>query len=893
MIEENAATEWEPEETAQPQAAPENVGIAELPVEPVQEQEAVLDEARVEQAAPVPVEAVLPPRRNPGKRIALIVAAVVVVLGLLAGGGYFGFRFMEDKALAEGKERTAAKDWAAAEAAYTRAITMQPAALMEHTHEAVLLRGETRYHQDKYDEAQADLSQSLAANPNLAAPHIYMAEMYKAQGKTDEALQEAGAAQKLDDSFGLPYMLQAEQLYKENQYAEAEKAAAAAIERDASMAAAYRISGSIHSWQLDQASALADLNKAIELNPEDTEALAVRAWVYLWLDKAEDAQKDVDRATELAPDAPWTLWAQAAVKNYHYDWKGANELADRAIELDDARPEFYALRGNTHYTTAGEKDALADFDQAMSLVPDFLPALGSKARLLAHQYSKEDQLPAAQKMIDLAPQSGEGHALKAGILLYKHDLEAALTEAKKAVELDPDLASSYILRGAVLAEQNDFGSAIQDFEHALKIRVNSVDALESLALVYMQKNDFDKTLETADQIEEIGPDLVSPYLVRAAALSAQDDQKGAKTALDKATAIDADNCTLIGSRAYWSMANNDNLKALTEANRLVEICPRMPSAYTVLSAVYLADGNTERARQEAVKALGMDSKLAEGYLVLTHVYIAKEEWGTAIYNADKAAALDPFSAQVFLAKGQAELKDGQVGQAIEDLKKSLSLNNQTYTAYYFLALGYETIGDFENAAHNLEVLLDEGKNLNMDMIKDAEEHLTFDKSIPPAKNGQRTFADEKKGFTITTSQDWLPTLDKDQDYGQMVFFAVHNNDFGWATTGLILITDPSLAGLPLPYLAEAIQADLSNEWENYKLIKAGASIKTENLTGVVYTYERERIGLDGEVEKVVCKNYYFLKGNQLAVIVTEVNWNAFDDYEPIFDQIATTFGFSS
>jgi TolB-like protein len=154
---------------------------------------------------------------------------------------------------------------------------------------------------------------------------------------------------------------------------------------------------------------------------------------------------------------------------------------DEARRLTASRPvnpmayELFML-GRYHYCQGnrdGRKQAVAEFEEAIRLQPDYALAHASLAMAqtgaIAFLRSEESKREAAQKAIELDPSLAEGHAALAGINFDDWDWAGTLAEFEKALELNPlsiDVCTCY---GNVLAA---FGRSASS--NAVSARIRSL-----------------------------------------------------------------------------------------------------------------------------------------------------------------------------------------------------------------------------------------------------------------------------------------------------------------------------------------------------------------------------------------------------------------------------------
>ncbi len=174
----------------------------------------------------------------------------------------------------------------------------------------------------------------------------------------------------------------------------------------------------------------------------------LQGWQRFWEYSKESnalAKEHFNRAIELDPDFA-RAYANLAL-SYAYDvlagWtntrdtnlKRAEELSQRAIELDDELAQVHWAVGFT--------------------------------ALISRQYQLA--LSESQKVIALEPNNADGYGLLATTLNYVAKPRDALVQMQKAMRLNPLHPSAYkVILGEIYFNLHDYDSAIKQFEHALE-----------------------------------------------------------------------------------------------------------------------------------------------------------------------------------------------------------------------------------------------------------------------------------------------------------------------------------------------------------------------------------------------------------------------------------------
>ncbi len=235
------------------------------------------------------------------------------------------------------------------------------------------------------------------------------------------------------------------------------------------------------------------------------------------------------------------------------DFTPALAALSKAIEFRPTEPEYYYQRANA-YRASGQGDpALADYDHAISLKQDFLPAYLPRAELklakqdtaaaisdldavdrlapkqadlrlmLAELDQRLDRLPEAIEQytswIQNHPDDSRMLPALAGrclsSVLQNQNLAGALSDCDTAVRHTDKAEKSYphllIDRGLARLRQGDYDRAIADFNNALTAVPKNAGALYARAIAESRKHQEPQSKADLAAAKEIAPKIAERF----------------------------------------------------------------------------------------------------------------------------------------------------------------------------------------------------------------------------------------------------------------------------------------------------------------------------------------------------------------------------------------------
>jgi len=205
----------------------------------------------------------------------------------------------------------------------------------------------------------------------------------------------------------------------------------------------------------DVPAAIAQWNDIARAFPDDAGSRAQLAELYR-------ITADHDRAQDFARQAlirdPRNLSAYKTMLRSNLDRKQyamAELVGVRALKISTTDPELFLALGDVQMGKGSVDKAIAQYQKALEVKPDYVPARLALARLAL----KDEDFGAAEKYLSKAVADGGGTAevhLNLGVA-YRGlgQVDKALAEYDAAQKLDPKLAPVYLNRGIILQRYKD------------------------------------------------------------------------------------------------------------------------------------------------------------------------------------------------------------------------------------------------------------------------------------------------------------------------------------------------------------------------------------------------------------------------------------------------------
>jgi tetratricopeptide (TPR) repeat protein len=352
------------------------------------------------------------------------------------------------------------KEYKASAQQYTSAIDAAPDA--ETKARLQYDRAQAEYFAQSYDEAIADFSALIAANPNEDL-YLQRASAYDGLGKPDLAIQDLTAALKLHPDSHEVFLKRA----------------------------------LLHKYMKKNDLALADFNEATKLNP------ALVTWrASFYRDQGQHSEAIQDFTTAISVNKGCGKAAELCNRALVYadldhHRKAIDDLSD-AIRLEPDRADFYANRGGSYFGVADFKHSISDFGEAIKRSPSTADYFFKRAEAEASDGQKQAAMKDYSEAIRLEPNKKDGaifHYRRALVASDLNQRETALEDLSSAVVEDPTNADYWFDRGMEYHTMEKWKEAEADFSKAIELRPNFPTAYKHRALVRAKLDDTPAALE--------------------------------------------------------------------------------------------------------------------------------------------------------------------------------------------------------------------------------------------------------------------------------------------------------------------------------------------------------------------------------------------------------------
>jgi len=202
------------------------------------------------------------------------------------------------------------------------------------------------------------------------------------------------------------------------------------------------------------------------------------------------------------------------------DWAGAQRHADQLLAHYPRGEILHNIVGAIYAGAGHLNEAVAHYDRAIALAPDFIEALNNRGNALFGLKRLEPALASFDAAIRLKPDYADPH-INRGIVLgkLKRD-EEALAALNAGIRLDSNKPDAYNNRGNLFLRQHRLADALADYEIAIRLRPNYAEALLNRGNALKMLMRPEEAVASYDRAIALMPSLAEAHNNRGTALRA-------------------------------------------------------------------------------------------------------------------------------------------------------------------------------------------------------------------------------------------------------------------------------------------------------------------------------------------------------------------------------------
>jgi tetratricopeptide (TPR) repeat protein len=333
------------------------------------------------------------------------------------------------------------------------------------------------------------------------------------------------------------------------------------------------------------------------------------------------------------------------------DYAQALQLVTSQLQHTPRDPRLWTLQGLSLAGLGKDHDALAAYDKALSISPDYLPALESAAEL-EYKAGSPQAIPHLNRILQQLPNDQTSHAMLAVMAYKQHDCATAAKHFAQSTQLVSQQPSALAEYGACLMDLKRPRDAVPVFQQLLTRFPENSHARYDLAVAQLaadQAKDAVETLQPLLEAKDPDPDVLD------LASSAYEDQ-------------------------------GDTPKAVALLRQAIVSNPKTVKYYLDFATLSFNHSSFQVGIDMVSLGVKEAPKAAQLYVARGVLYIQLGQYEKGESDFQTAMRLDPSQASSgAIAQGMAQIQQSNLDEALATVNSQLKSHNQDSFLYYMKA----------------------------------------------------------------------------------------------------------------------------------------------------------------------------------------------------------------
>ena len=373
---------------------------------------------------------------------------------------------------------------------------------------AQMLDSEIKIYKKAYEEALNRLQALEKEHPDSTRLHYLKGLCHRGLGEKQKAIAALARSLDLNPDQSTARTLLAQLYYDTGDFALARQNALTVLEKNTDHFQAIDILANCDLQTGNREDGLKGFEKLIEIAPQNPRGYQLMGLFYAYEKKYDQANIYLSQALEKSPFALDVIGLLIQNRIHQKDINGAHDLIREQLKLPDAPPRFIAtlhkFSGDLYLVEKDTKMALASFQRALDVDPDYQPPYYAIARIQTQTGNRDKAIEQYNRLLEKEPNLVVPHVML-GILMDARGLhDEAAQHYQKALDMNPRHAPAANNLAYHLIQRTDkVDQALSWARVAREVLPEDPAIMDTLGLVYLKKGLVDSAIiEFQDSLEQ-------------------------------------------------------------------------------------------------------------------------------------------------------------------------------------------------------------------------------------------------------------------------------------------------------------------------------------------------------------------------------------------------------
>ncbi|WP_138500400.1 tetratricopeptide repeat protein [Nostoc sp. PA-18-2419] len=337
--------------------------------------------------------------------------------------------------------------------------------------------------------------------------------------------------------------------------------------------------------------------------------------------------------------------------------------SSNAIEL--------SKQGNTLFDLQRYQEALAVYEKAVNIRPDYVQGWNGQGRTLLELKKYKEALAAYDKAIQIKPDYLEAWIGRGFVLGNLQHYQEAIASFNKALELNNKNSQIWNAKGEVLSSLGQYDQAIESYEKAIELKSDDFEAWYKKGLALQNLKRYQDAVAAFQKVVELKPDYVLAWYNWGNALVNLQRYEDAFTAYDKAVQYKPNFYQAWLSRGNILMNLQRYPDAIESFNQVIKYNPSNYQAWYNMGWSMHQTQRYEAAIESYKKAANLKKNDYQLWYNLGNSQYNLQKYVEAIASYDKAVRYQPGHYESWYSRGNALSKLQRYQDAIASYDQAI------------------------------------------------------------------------------------------------------------------------------------------------------------------------------------------------------------------------------
>ncbi|MEG4282701.1 tetratricopeptide repeat protein [Microcoleus sp. A006_D1] len=331
---------------------------------------------------------------------------------------------------------------------------------------------------------------------------------------------------------------------------------------------------------------------------------------------------------------------------------------DRAITLRPDYAEVWQEKAKTLYELKKYKESQSAYDKAIELKPEYLEAWTGRGYALDKLQQSKEAIASFDNALKIQPDYPAAWEGRGDALLDSQRYEEAIASYEKAVQFQPNLYLAWYNRGQAHQNLKQYDRAVESYQKAVEIKFDNSDAWYNLGNVFLELNKNQEAFEAYEKAVRFQPNFYQGWYSKGIALLKMRRHEEAVQAYEKAVKLKPDYY-----QAWYNLGwSYHELRKYEQAiecySKALDLNPKESQGWYNRGNAQYNLKRYEDAIASYNEAVYVKPDYSEAWYSRGNALVAVKRFGDAIASYDKAIRYKPDYGAAMEAKKRAESQPG-------------------------------------------------------------------------------------------------------------------------------------------------------------------------------------------------------------------------------------------